>query len=51
MMQGPSYETPERLNASHLGADSVGMSTVPEVITAIHAKIKVIGILQNQYGS
>ena len=37
---GPSYETPYRT----IGADAVGMSTVPEVIVARHAGIPVFGM-------
>ncbi|KAI8997519.1 nucleoside phosphorylase domain-containing protein [Pilobolus umbonatus] len=45
MVSGPSFET--RIEArflASLGVDSVGMSTVPEVIVARHADIKVLGI-------
>jgi purine-nucleoside phosphorylase len=44
-LAGPSYETPSEIRYLRaIGADLVGMSTVPEVVAARHSGIRVLGI-------
>jgi xanthosine phosphorylase len=47
---GPNYETASEIRAfQHLGADAIGMSTVPEVLVAVHCgmRVAVIAMITN----
>tara|TARA_B100001964_G_C13942643_1_gene469657 strand:+ start:163 stop:630 length:468 start_codon:yes stop_codon:yes gene_type:complete len=42
---GPNFETPAEIRAfRQIGADAVGMSTVPECLAAVHCGLKVLAI-------
>ena len=44
-LKGPSLETPAEVRfLKTIGADAVGFSTVQEVVAAVHAEIKVLGL-------
>ena len=44
-VSGPSYETPAEIGAfANIGADAVGMSTVPETIVARQCGMQVLGL-------